>query len=86
VLATRIVTVLSFARVLLSQTPSDRLDIRFIERQSTYRQHVRHIFCVVQAFLNLVATGKRLEFSAYVLDISPSIKPRGIHPAKTAVC
>jgi glutaredoxin len=76
VLAARIVTVLAVARALLAQIPDDCLDMAFSQRRSTYRQHGRHIFRVVQAFLDLVEGGQRLEFSAYDLEIPPEIATR----------
>lgn len=65
ILEDRIETILEVAKALLAQIPDDKLDIVFSQRPYSYRQHACHIFRIVEAFLDLVEHGTRLEFSAY---------------------
>jgi glutaredoxin len=74
VLAARIAIVLDVALALLQQVPEDALDRKFAQRPYTYREHAAHIFRIVEAFLDLVETGKRLEFEAYSNVLPPDLR------------
>lgn len=73
ILQDRIKKVLDVANALLTQIPDDKLDIVFSQRPYSYRQHACHIFRIVEAFLDLVESGKRLEFTAYNNEIPAHI-------------
>jgi hypothetical protein len=74
VLASRIVIVLDTALALLRQMPEDSLDRKFVQRPYTYREHAAHIFRIVEAFLDLVENGKRLEFEAYSSELPSTMQ------------
>ena len=74
ILAERIAKILTIAQGLLAQMPEEKLDVMFAQRPYSYRQHACHIFRIVEAFLDNVERGKRLEFSAYSNDIPSQIR------------
>lgn len=65
----RIETVLGAARRALARLPEDQLDTMLPNRPQSYRQLACHVFQIVEAFLDLVEHGKRLEFEAYTQDV-----------------
>ena len=72
-LAKRVEAVLATTQRLTLQIPERRLDSVLPDRPRSYRQLVAHIAQIVEAFLDLVEHGKRLEHAAYEQDVPPRI-------------
>ena len=69
----RVDAILSAAKRFARQIPDQQLDKLLPDRPRTYRQLVAHIVQIVEAFLDLVENGKRLEFAAYNQDVPPNV-------------
>ena len=72
----RIELVLGAAQRALARLPEAQLDTMLPNRPQTYRQLACHVFQIVEAFLDLVEDGKRLEFAAYVQDVPAHVHDR----------
>ena len=72
-LAVRVDTVLSAVLRFAAQVPDDRLDDLLPDRPRSYRQLVAHIVQIIDAFLDLVENGKRLEIAAYDGEVPPDV-------------
>lgn len=75
-LSVRIATMLGAAGRGLAQLPEVKLDTMLPNRPQSYRQLACHVFQIIEAFLDLVENGKRLEFAAYVQDLPPHVHDR----------
>jgi glutaredoxin/uncharacterized damage-inducible protein DinB len=62
-------TVLVCAQRLLAAIPEGELDRSLPDRPRSYRQLAAHIFQIIEAFLDLVEHGKRVEFATYNQDV-----------------
>jgi glutaredoxin/uncharacterized damage-inducible protein DinB len=62
-------TVFACAQRLLATIPEDQLDSLLPDRPRSYRQLAAHIFQIIEAFLDLVERGQRVEFATYNQDI-----------------
>lgn len=69
VLAERAVNMLQTVRRLTLQIPEHKLKNLLPDRPRTYMQLIAHIAQIVEAFVDLVEHGKRLEFAAYHQDV-----------------
>lgn len=69
----RVDTILSAAQRFAAQIPEHKLQTLLPKRPRSYRQLVAHIAQIVEAFLDLVENGKRLELAAYNQDVPPQI-------------
>lgn len=75
-LTARIEVVLAAAQRALSRLPEAQLDMMLPNRPQNYRQLACHVFQIVEAFLDLVEDGKRLEFAAYLQDVPAHVHDR----------
>ena len=75
-LAQRVQVILSTVRRLTAQIPEDTLDALLPDRPRSYRQLVAHIAQIIEAFLDLVEHGKRLEYAAYNQDVPPHVRSK----------
>lgn len=66
--------VIAVASTLAPQIPEDRQDTPIPNRPQTYRQLSAHIFQVIEAFLDYVEHGRRLEFAAYLQDVPQHVR------------
>ena len=76
-LAERVQVLLSTAQRLTAQIPENALDTLLRDRPRSYRQLVSHIAQIIEAFLDLVERGKRLEYAAYNQDVPTLIRSKG---------
>jgi hypothetical protein len=72
-LVDRAQAVLSAAERLTRQIPEPQLDLQLPDRPRSFRQLVAHIAQIVEAFLDLVEHGKRLEYAAYNQDVPAAV-------------
>src|ERR1700730_4454801 len=62
-------TVFACAQRLLATIPEDQLDSLLPDRPRSYRQLAAHIFQIIEAFLDLVEHGRRVEFATYNQEV-----------------
>lgn len=72
-LVNRVEAVLSAVERLTRQIPEQQLDFELSDRPRSFRQLVAHIAQIVEAFLDLVQHGKRLEYAAYNQDVPADV-------------
>jgi glutaredoxin len=75
-LALRVDAILSAAQRFAAQIPEETLDTLLPKRPRSYRQLVSHIAQIVEAFLDLVERGRRLELAAYNQDVPAHVRSR----------
>lgn len=72
-LARRAINVLETVQRLTLQIPADKLQNLLPDRPRTYMQLIAHIAQIVEAFVDLVTAGKRLQFEAYHQDVPANV-------------
>ena len=75
-LAGRVQVILSTVQRLTAQIPENMLDALLPDRPRSYRQLVSHIAQIIEAFLDLVERGKRLEYAAYNQDVPAHVRSK----------
>ena len=65
--------VFACAQRLLATIPENQLDTLLPDRPRSYRQLAAHIFQIIEAFLDLVEHGRRVEFATYNQDVPAHI-------------
>ncbi len=66
-------TVFTCAQRLLATIPENQLDLLLPDRPRSYRQLAAHIFQIIEAFLDLVEHGRRVEFATYNQEVPAHI-------------
>ena len=66
-------TVFTCAQRLLATIPENQLDALLPDRPRSYRQLAAHIFQIIEAFLDLVEHGRRVEFATYNQEVPAHI-------------
>ena len=75
-LAERVQVLLATAERLTAQIPEHALDTLLPDRPRSYRQLVAHVAQIIEALLDLVEHGKRLEYAAYNQDVPANVKSK----------
>jgi len=75
-LAARVDAILAAVRRFAAQVPDAQLDDLLPDRPRSYRQLVAHIAQIIDAFLDLVEKGERLELAAYDGVVPPDVNSK----------